>query len=167
MGYAGSTICAECHRKIAENYARTGMGRSFRSVRADTILPEFEKGAYDHEASREHFTTLHRDGRYYVRRHQTGVDAKPVNVREERVDYVLGSGNDWISYLHRTRDNKLVEFPVSWYPENGGHWGMSPGYDRPNHAGFSRQVFYRTSFLYLIRCGTIASSPRRRFRSAS
>ena len=148
MANADSIVCAECHRQIAQNYARTGMARSFRSVRADTKLPEFDRGGYDHEASREHFSTLRRDGRYYVRRYQTGVDGKPVNVRDVPVDYVLGSGNDWISYLHRTRDNKLVEFPVSWYPENGGHWGMSPGYDRPNHAGFSRQVFYRCMFCH-------------------
>src|ERR1019366_4280991 len=47
------------------------------------------------------------------------------------------------SFLHRTRDNKLTEFPVTWYPEDGkagGHWGMSPAYDRPDHPGFSREV---------------------------
>jgi hypothetical protein len=134
MAHADSTSCAECHRQIAGNYARTGMGRSFRSVRAGTALPQLDGGAFDHGASREHFVTLRRDGRYYLRRYQTGVDGKPVNILEEPVDYVIGSGSDWIAYLHRTRDNKLVEFPLSWYAENGGHWGMSPGYDRPAHA---------------------------------
>ena len=124
------------------------MARSFRAVRAETVLPEFDGASWEHRASKERFTALRRDGRYYVRREQTGADGKPSNVFEEAVDYVLGSGNDWISYVHRTRDNKLVEFPVSWYPENGGHWGMSPGYDRPDHAGFSRQVFYRCMFCH-------------------
>ncbi len=145
---ADSAVCAECHRQIAESYARTGMARSFRTVQADTILPEFDGGGFDHKASRERFETLHREGRYYVRRSQTGWDGKPVNVFDAPVDYILGSGNDWISYVHRTRDNRLVEFPVSWYPESGGHWGMSPGYDRPDHAGFSRQVFYRCMFCH-------------------
>jgi predicted CXXCH cytochrome family protein len=148
VGYADSAVCAACHPKIAEDFARTGMARSFRSVRADIMLPEFERGAFEHEGSQERFTALRRDGKYYVRRSQTGADGKPVNVREERADYVLGSGKDWMSYLHRTPDNQLVEFPVSWYAENGGHWGMSPGYDRPNHAGFSRQVFYRCMFCH-------------------
>jgi predicted CXXCH cytochrome family protein len=148
VAYADSAVCAGCHRPIAESYARTGMARSFRSVGADAVLSHFDAGAYDHEASRDHFRTLLRDGRYYVRRYQTGTDGKPVNLLDQPVDYVMGSGNDWISYLHRTRDNRLVEFPVSWYPENGGHWGMSPGYDRPNHEGFSRQVFYRCMFCH-------------------
>jgi predicted CXXCH cytochrome family protein len=128
------------------------MGRSFRAVRPDEVLPEFKGADFYHQASREHFAMLRPDGRYdgryYVRRHQTGIDGKPVNLLEEPVDYIIGSGNDWISYLHRTRDNKLVEFPVSWYPENGGHFGMSPAYDRPNHAGFSRQVSYRCMFCH-------------------
>ncbi|MDP9170171.1 MAG: tetratricopeptide repeat protein [Acidobacteriota bacterium] len=148
MAYGDSAVCAGCHPKIAETYARTGMGRSFRSVRADAVLPQFEGGAYDHEASRDHFRTFRRDGRYYVRRSQTGMDGSPVNIRDVPVDYVMGSGSDWMSFLHRTLDNKLVEFPVSWYPENGGHLGMSPGYDRPNHEGFSREVFYRCMFCH-------------------
>jgi len=146
--YGDSRVCAECHRKIAESYARTGMARSFRAVRPDTVLPEFAGSGFDHKASREQFRPLRQDGKYFVRRNQTGADGKPTNVLEVSVDYVLGSGNDWVSYVHRTRDNRLVEFPVSWYPEIGGHWGMSPGYDRPNHSGFSRQVFYRCMFCH-------------------
>ena len=145
---ADSGVCAGCHGQIAQSYARTGMARSFRAVRPDTILPEFSGAEFEHKASREHFTASRKDGKYYVRRQQKGPDGKPVNVLDVAVDYVLGSGNDWISYVHRTRDNKLIEFPVSWYPENGGHWGMSPGYDRANHAGFSRQVFYRCMFCH-------------------
>ena len=60
----------------------------------------------------------------------------------------MGSGNHARSYLHRTTDQKLVEFPVSWYSEDGGHWGMSPGYDRPGHQGFSREVPYRCMFCH-------------------
>jgi predicted CXXCH cytochrome family protein len=146
--YGDPAACAVCHQQIARNYARTGMARSFRQVRAGTNLPEFDGSEYSHQASAEHFTALRRDGGYYVRRDQTGIDGKAANAIEVAVDYVLGSGNDWISYVHRTRDDRLVEFPVSWYPENGGHWGMSPGYDRANHVGFSRQVFYRCMFCH-------------------
>jgi hypothetical protein len=52
------------------------------------------------------------------------------------------------SYLHRTRDNKLIELPVTWYAEKGGTWGMSPGYDRPAHPGFSRDLAYRCMFCH-------------------
>lgn len=34
----------------------------------------------------------------------------------------------------------LVELPLTWYSANGGFWGMSPGYDVPNHQDFRRRV---------------------------
>ncbi len=100
MAWGDSRVCAECHPQIAASYAQTGMARSFRAVRPDTVLPQFDGSRFEHKASAEQFTAGRRDGRYFVRREQSGA-----NVFEESVDYILGSGNDWISYLHRTRDN--------------------------------------------------------------
>src|SRR5207253_1427745 len=51
-------------------------------------------------------------------------------------------------YLHRTPAGTLIELPLTWYAENGGHWGMSPAYDRPDHAGFSREITYRCLFCH-------------------
>ena len=139
-GYVDPQLCAGCHAAIARNYAQTGMGRSFRAVTPQTALPEFNGSSFLHSPSRELFTFTRRDGIAYIRRSQPDLNGAATNIFEERVDYVIGSGNQAISYLHRTRDNKLTEFPVSWYPENGGHWQMSPAYDRPDHPGFSREV---------------------------
>ena len=59
---------------------------------------------------------------------------------EKRIHYVIGSGNHSRTYLTRKKTGKLVELPLSWYAENGGHWAMSPGYDRPDHSDFRREV---------------------------
>ncbi len=127
--------CAECHRAIAESYAKTGMGRSFRSARQ---LPHFgEKGV-------GLFRPVERDGRSYIFR----TASADVPSREVSVDYAVGSGDHAVTYLHRTRDNRLIELPVSWYAEQGGHWGMSPGYDRTEHPGFSRHISYRCMFCH-------------------
>ena len=83
---------------------------------------------------------VRRDGKYYQRRYQTGFDGKPANVMEKEVHYVIGSGKQVRSYLHRTQRNTLIELPLSWYAENGGRWLMSPGFDRPAHPGFRRAV---------------------------
>ena len=116
------------------------MARSFRPVTGSSRPGEFDGSGFFHEISRERFTFTWSDGEAWIRRSQPGPGGAETNVFEERVDYVIGAGSQAISYLHRTRDNKLTEFPVSWYPENGGHWGMSPAYDRPDHPGFSREV---------------------------
>jgi Tfp pilus assembly protein PilF len=134
--------CAACHADIAASYAHTGMSRSFHSVTRGSRLDHFDNATFDHAPSRDRFTMLERDRGYIVRRFQ------PAPAVEVPIDYVIGSGNHAISYLHRTRDGKLTEFPVTWYAENGGHWGISPAYDRPDHPGFSRAIPLRCLFCH-------------------
>src|SRR5207244_1810437 len=38
--------------------------------------------------------------------------------------------------------------PLGWYAESGGSWAMNPGYDRPDHAGFTRAVTYGCMFCH-------------------
>ncbi len=139
---AAAVNCAECHASIAESYSRTAMGRSFRAVTPSTVLPEFDGRPFDHVPSRERFFPSRRGASYSVRRECGGGSL------EVSVDYIFGSGDHARSYLHRTKDGRLVEMPVTWYAENGGHWGMSPAYDRPDHAGFSRQIDDRCMFCH-------------------
>ncbi len=141
-GYVDPASCAPCHRDIASTYAQTGMGRSFRSVDAKASLPEFDGSSIHHEASDQDFKPYRRPGGFYLRRTYAG------SVFEPQVNYVFGSGNHARSYLHRTRNGKLIELPLTWYAEKGGHWGMSPAFDRPDHLGFSREITYRCLFCH-------------------
>src|SRR3954454_7285060 len=143
-GYVDPASCAECHAGIAASYARTGMARSLHALRPEDALPEFDGAPFSHAASGERFTPARRGGRHTVRRE----GPMGTGMFEATVDYVLGSGDRARSYLHRTRDDRLTEFPVTWYAEEGGHWGMSPGYDRAGHQGFSREVSYRCMFCH-------------------
>ena len=124
--YADSRACATCHRQIAEDYARTGMGRSFSKPTAGA-----DQGEYEHALSGTHFAMTSRDGETYQRRWQIGAGGQAINVEEMRVDYVMGSGNHARSFLHRTPRGTLIELPLGWYAEGGGHWAMSPGSDTP------------------------------------
>jgi hypothetical protein len=124
-GYVDPAVCAQCHGPIAESFSRTGMSRTFRSVGKDARRPELESASYDHAPSGEHFLSGRRDGKYYIRRTTTG-GGQQSNPFEVTVDYVMGSGDRAVNYLHRTRDNQLVEIPIAWYAENGGKWGRMP-----------------------------------------
>src|SRR5262249_3801791 len=136
--YAPPETCAVCHRNIWETYRQTGMGRSFyRPSPADTVDHDT---AFYHKPSDSYFTMLRRNGRYYQRRHQIAPDGREINVMEKQIDFVMGSGNHARAYLHRTARNTLVELPLAWYAEKGGYWAMNPGYDRPDHEGFRRQI---------------------------
>ena len=143
-----SESCGNCHRQIAESYARTGMGRSFRALTAATAVPGIQGGTFYHEPSAQFFSLSTRRGERYLRRYQTGFDGGMVNLLEASLDYAIGSGNHATSYLHRTAAGDLVEMPLTWYPEDGGYWAMSPAYDRPDHAGFGRKVSYRCLFCH-------------------
>jgi tetratricopeptide (TPR) repeat protein len=114
------------------------MARSFGSS------PVVPAGSFDHAASDEHFSLERRGGKPWLKRSQNGFDG----VMQKSIDYGIGSGDRARSYLHRTAAGELLELPLTWYAENGGHWGMSPAYDRPDHPGFSRRVTFRCMFCH-------------------
>jgi hypothetical protein len=104
---------------------------------------DLKNGGLWHNASQEFFTVYARGGRSYVSRYQIGFDGNNSTLFEATIDYWIGSGNHARSYISRTKTGALIELPITWYAEDGGHWAMSPGYDRPDHAGFSRRINYR------------------------
>ena len=117
------------------------MGRSFFTpASADVVEDYAHANTLDHQPSGLRYTMLERNGEFFQRRSQIGFDGKEANVMEERVDYVIGSGNHSRSYLHRAADGQLIELPVSWYSESSGYWAMSPGYDRKGQNDFRRAI---------------------------
>ncbi len=142
--YVDSRVCATCHRQIWETYRQTGMGRSFyRSSDENTGA-----ATYYHKASDSFFTMLERDGKFYQRRHQLDSGGQELNVIEKQIDFVMGSGNHARTYLHRTPRGTLIQLPLGWYADQGGHWAMNPGYDKPTHEGFRRKVAYECMFCH-------------------
>ena len=103
------------------------MGKTF--AKAETVPP---LSVFVHEPSQLQYSIFKRDGAYVLRR-----TSPPF---EKRIDYAIGSGNHSTTFVHRGENGKLRELPVSWYAENGGFWNMSPGYDRPDHSDFRREV---------------------------
>jgi len=84
--------------------------------------------------------------RYYeiengnMSRYQNGPAGHRVNETTKSIDFIVGSGNHARTFLHRNSDGSLLELPVSWYSEQGGTLGMSPGYDRADHDDFRRRI---------------------------
>ena len=59
----------------------------------------------------------------------------------------MGSGNHVLTYLHQEVDGTLIELPLAWYAELGGHWGMNPGYDNLRLMR-RRQIAYECMFCH-------------------
>src|SRR5438105_1538916 len=113
------------------------MARSLGLVTAGSAAPS---GTFRHDPSEQFFAVSRRDGKPYLKRQQTGPDGSPVNIIEAEMRYWIGSGLHARTYLRQTPSGKLIELPVTWYAEKGGYWAMSPGFDRPDHSGFSRKL---------------------------
>ncbi len=104
------------------------MGRSV------SLSPRVSEGAFYHRLSNRHYTV--RDGR--MRRNQKDAQGREVNPVEKTIDFGIGSGNHAVTYVHRSAEGRLIELPVSYYALSG--WAMSPGYDKPDHLDFRREV---------------------------
>ncbi len=148
-GYVDRKVCDLCHSQIAETYAKTGMGRSFSRLRAQTEIENWGlNNVYYHPASDRYYTMYKRGDKYYQRRHQRTPDGREIHVVEKEIHYVLGSGNRARAYLHKTPDGRLFELPLGWYSDKDGFFAMNPGYDRPDHFAFSRRITHPCMFCH-------------------
>jgi len=135
--YVDSATCAACHSDIAQRYKHTGMAHSLYPPGGDNMPEDFShKNTFFHQPSGNYYTMLRHDDGYYERRYQTGPHGEKINIAEERIDYVIGSGDQARSYLHRNNEGRFIELPVTWYTEKGGYWAMTPGYDGADQKDF-------------------------------
>ena len=114
------------------------MARSLSKARVDR--DRLINSKIYHAASDRYYTMAERDGTLLQRRHQIGFGGKETNVAELTADFVIGSGNHARTFVHRAPDGRLLQLPVSWYADRGGHWAMSPGYDRRAQLDFRRVI---------------------------
>lgn len=147
-GYIDAAVCVGCHRQAAEGYGRSAMARTFGMAREGTSAAATPTGQFHHKMTEQDYVVSRRDGKLYLRRSTTGYDGKPTDVLEVEMSYWVGSGNHARSYLTRGSRERLLELPLTWYSGDGGHWAMSPGYDLPYHAGFSRRITYACLFCH-------------------
>lgn len=147
-GYVPDQACAECHGAIAESYQDLGMARAFFKLKAPKVIEDFEEdNHFFHAASGRHYSMQTRAGEYFISRWMVDAGGKAYGLREERIDWVLGSGNSSRSYLHQNELGELYQFPIVWYSKLN-QWGMAPGYDRAQHQGFERRIGSRCMFCH-------------------
>ncbi len=146
-GYADDAACGGCHADVAKTYQHVGMARSFYRPRAEVLVENFEAPAYFHARSQQYFEMRRRGDDVVFRRYQLAGDGAPIHVFEQKVDWILGSGNHARTYLYATPGGELYQLPISWYAESR-EWRMAPGYDRPDHEGVVRRVRYECMFCH-------------------
>src|SRR6476660_10534398 len=92
-GYVDDVACASCHANLVRTYQQVGMSKSFYRPRANDVIETFDKLPFRHERSGDVMEMRWRDGRLVFRRWQVDTSGKPINVFEQTVDWILGSGH--------------------------------------------------------------------------
>jgi tetratricopeptide (TPR) repeat protein len=149
QGYVNSRSCFGCHTAIFKSYRETGMAKSFGRLRPDNTVENYtNNNHFYHAPSNTYFEMIRRGGDYFQLRYQIGYEGRRTNVEETKIDYFLGSGIHARAYLHRSTDGRLLQLPVTWYSEKGGHWWMAPGYDSPDQIYGQRAITYDCIFCH-------------------
>ena len=147
-GYADTAACRPCHADIARSYESVAMARSFANpASADPIEDFTRNNRLTHGPSGFTYDMLRERGRFIQRRSERGPDGRPVRVFEREATFAIGSGRHARSYLHREPTGEMTLLPVTWYTQEKA-WGMSPGYDRPDHPDFFRPVTFTCLFCH-------------------
>ncbi len=143
-----SQVCQSCHAEIYRSYGEVAMARSFYRPSPDNVIEDYSRENHIHHApSNRHYRMIQREGRFYQRRYQLDAGGKEKNVLEREVTHIIGSGEHARSYLSLDEGGVLRQLPVTWYPLIQ-RWGMSPGYDHPDHEDFGRQVTHSCLFCH-------------------
>lgn len=138
-GYVGDRICGSCHQDLYRSFQDVGMARSFYPPSAAEVIEDFDAEPFYHDRSQRYYEMRRRGDGIRFRRFQLDDNGAEINVLEQDVDWVLGSGQRSRTYLYRTPGGELYQLPVAWYTRESA-WGMAPGYDKPAHLGVSRRV---------------------------
>ena len=115
------------------------MAKSFSRASTANVVEDFSRNKGYHEPSKRHFEMVLEDGKYKFRRYQLDDKDEHINVFEQEVDWILGSGKTSRNYFYQTDAGELYQLPIAYYAREK-FWYMAPGYDRREHEGVMRRV---------------------------
>lgn len=155
-GFVGTEACRECHADEYQSYQETAHSKAMGEINLDLEPPDT---AFDHAASGRSYRVYREGDQFRHREWHKGQDGSETTFVDHPVRYVIGSGNHSRSYIVE-EDGFLLESPATWYASTR-HWGMSPGYDRPDHFGFERSTDLGCLFCH---AGRVDAQDDNRFR---
>ncbi len=131
--FAGSAVCASCHKDIYESHLKTAHYLDSRPAAKKFIKGSFSAGKNKFVYNKWMEVMMQQKNDSFF---QTGY-VNGIEYQSEPFDIVVGSGRKGQTYLY-WNDNKLYELPVSFYtPLNS--WCISPGYSS-NFIRFDRLI---------------------------
>jgi hypothetical protein len=136
--YVGSEACAPCHADICKTFKNTGMGRSMLLAGNRTQLGLVPIPSTVHDLKLDRYFQVSADGPdLYQSEYQLASDGREVFRETEKLEYILGAGENGFSYIVR-RGQYLFEAPLSYYSKLR-RWQVSPSFEFVDY-GFGRPI---------------------------
>ena len=155
-GYVGSESCKACHPENYHNFGQTAHANSFGPTD-----PEGEPSGvrFSDASTGKHYEVKRENGRLIHREETLASNNEVLAVSEAAIAYTFGSGTHAKTYAFET-DGFLVESPITWYHDTKS-WGLSPGFDSPQHGSFERTIVSRCMYCHSGRIRSINENPKR------
>jgi tetratricopeptide (TPR) repeat protein len=115
------------------------MARTFGRLDGAPAIEDYANNTFFHQKSGQFYRVVQRNGRVFQERYEQDEAGRKIHAIELEATHVIGSGQHSRSYLHLSPSGQLIQLPLSWYSQER-RWAMSPGYDRPDHLGFTRVI---------------------------
>ena len=133
--FAGSAVCADCHKKIYEHHVQTAHYLTSRPASEKYIKGSFDSGKNVYSYNNSVVVALEkRDSGFYQVEYFRGIEKKA-----RRFDIVIGSGTMGQSYLN-WMNNHLFQLPITYFTAANA-WSNSPGF--PDKVVFNRIITSR------------------------
>ena len=147
--YVADTQCAPCHQEIYDSYQKVAMAKSFYDFDDQNTVESFDENEnhFFHPPSGNHYEMNVVGGQLEMKRFKLRDDGTRYAEFQTQAGYVVGSGNHVRTYLTRNEMGELYQLPVVWYSQEK-KWAMAPGYDRPDHLDFGRQITRQCMFCH-------------------
>lgn len=155
VSYVGVKVCAECHKGKHRTWQYTPHSKALGDL---NLADEPADAQFVHAASGQ-TNSIYRDHGQMHHRSAARDEHGEFVVEDHVIRFLVGSGHHTRSYLVED-DGFLSESPLTWYTSRKA-WGMSPGYDRPNHRGFERATDSSCLFCHVGRISAPDSSYQR------
>ncbi|HEV8039928.1 MAG TPA: tetratricopeptide repeat protein [Bryobacteraceae bacterium] len=140
-------VCAQCHPREAENYARSAMARS-------SGTPEGQPGGRVVHKPSGSIVIIRSDAPGMTHTlEEAGLKA------QYRVPYYIGAGIVGRSYLVRIGEY-LFQSPASYYTHTNG-WDLTPGYETERRLDFDHEIVAGCLFCHTGSVNLIGSSANR------
>lgn len=138
VAYVGMQQCRSCHADIYNSFMETGMGQSFDHATKEKSAADYTHALVYDTINDFYYHPQWRNDSLFFKEFRLSDTGDTLHIREEAIDYVIGSGQHTNSHLIN-REGYIYQAPITFYTQKG-KWDMAPGFEKGYSSRFDRII---------------------------